>query len=56
MKLDKKDYVVTRHPDGSPAIYRRSRVNDEKYIKGGYKEITYNNGMKFVVDVNERFL
>ena len=49
MKLDRNDWVVTKHPDGSPAIYRKSRVHHQKYYEANKKRIYYDNGMVFTV-------
>ena len=49
MKRTKDDWVVAEHRDGSPAIYRKSRVTRKKVLEDGFVEIHYNNGMAFTV-------
>lgn len=53
--MKKNEWVVTRHPDDSPAIYRRSRVISEEITDKCYKEIRYNNGRTFIVRLDEKF-
>lgn len=47
MKLDRDDWVVSTHPDGSPAIFRKSRIVSEREYTSGRIEVTYGLGRKF---------